>query len=170
MIFGIGIALYSRNSLEFFHYISVLSFVFYLCYLLYIIFPVVGPPMFYFQSTGQQLPADILAAFPDRSYPAAIMKGPLFKLMAWIYHMFDSPGAAMPSSHVAIALCTLFFSFYYRLQIRQVHAVVVFLLCCATVYCRYHYVLDVIAGVLTAVLLVPLGNYFYRQSLRQGRV
>jgi len=35
------------------------------------------------------------------------------------------------------------------------------LLCVSTVYCRYHYVVDVFAGVLTALVLVPLGNKLY---------
>ena len=35
------------------------------------------------------------------------------------------------------------------------------LLCLATVYCRYHYAVDVIAGVVTAAVLIPLGNALY---------
>jgi membrane-associated phospholipid phosphatase len=35
------------------------------------------------------------------------------------------------------------------------------LLCLSTVYCRYHYVVDVMAGLVTAAVLVPLGNWLY---------
>jgi membrane-associated phospholipid phosphatase len=35
------------------------------------------------------------------------------------------------------------------------------LLCLATVYCRYHYAVDVVAGGLTAAVLIPLGNRLY---------
>ena len=35
------------------------------------------------------------------------------------------------------------------------------LLCLSTVYCRYHYLVDVLAGLLTAAALVPLGNWLY---------
>jgi membrane-associated phospholipid phosphatase len=38
---------------------------------------------------------------------------------------------------------------------------VVILLCLATVYCRYHYVVDAVAGALTAAALIPLGNWLY---------
>jgi len=68
----------------------------------------------------------------------------------------------MPSSHVAIALCTVFFSFRYLRKIRYVHLVMAVMLCLSTIYCRYHYAVDVVAGVLTAALLLPLGNYLYR--------
>jgi membrane-associated phospholipid phosphatase len=164
MIIGVGAALFRRDRSRFVHYISVISFVFYICYLLYIIFPVVGPPMIYFQPTGQELPPDLRDAFPNPVYPDAVKTGPLFQIMAWVYRMFDSPGAAMPSSHVAVALCTLFFSFSYRLRLRYLHLVGVLLLCCSTIYCRYHYVLDVLAGILAAGLLIPLGNWLYGLS------
>jgi membrane-associated phospholipid phosphatase len=29
------------------------------------------------------------------------------------------------------------------------------------VYCRYHYVVDVLAGAITAAVLVPTGNWLY---------
>ena len=37
MVGGVGIALFLRNRQQFFHYVSVLSFVFYVCYLIYIL-------------------------------------------------------------------------------------------------------------------------------------
>jgi membrane-associated phospholipid phosphatase len=33
----------------------------------------------------------------------------------------------------------------------------------ATVYCRYHYAVDVFAGAATAGVLVPLGEWLYRR-------
>jgi membrane-associated phospholipid phosphatase len=42
-----------------------------------------------------------------------------------------------------------------------VHLTVAVLLCISTVYCRYHYVVDVLAGALTAALLIPLGNRLF---------
>ena len=97
-------------------------------------------------------------------YPAAIKGGVFYRLMGWIYRVFERPGAAFPSSHVAIALCTVFFSFRYLRRIRYLHLVAAVLLCLATVYCRYHYAVDVLAGALTAALLLPLGNWFYFKS------
>jgi membrane-associated phospholipid phosphatase len=95
-------------------------------------------------------------------FPAAVQAGLFYKIMAWIYHRFETPGAAFPSSHIAIAITTVWFSFLYLRRIRWVHLVVVILLCVSTVYCRYHYVVDVVAGALTAALLIPLGNRLYR--------
>ena len=44
MIGGVGIALFLRSRPQFFHYVSVVSFLFYGCYLMYIILPVIGVP------------------------------------------------------------------------------------------------------------------------------
>jgi len=165
MIAGVGLALFFRNREAFFHYVSVLSFVFYVCYLIYIFLPVIGPRVFSRSLGGYTLPPDVqafapLEAFP---YPASITRGPFFRIMALIYDLFEAPGAALPSSHVAASICTVWFSFRYRLGIRYVHLVVVVLLCLSTVYCRYHYVIDVIAGLLTVAVLVPLGNWLFER-------
>jgi membrane-associated phospholipid phosphatase len=160
MIAGVGVALFVRNRRHFFHYVSVISFAFYVCYLVFIFMPVVGPPIFFEEISGYRLPADVQPAVPP-TFPEAITAGLFYRIMALIYRMFEGPGAAFPSSHVVIAIATVFFSFRYLRPIRWPHFAVAILLCLATVYCRYHYVVDVVAGVLTAAVLIPLGNWLY---------
>jgi membrane-associated phospholipid phosphatase len=162
MISGIGIALYLRNRSQFYHYISVTSFVFYACYLVYIFLPVVGPRIYYREIVNFELPPDeVPAVVPE--FPATVQAGPFYSIMAFIYRNFESPGAAFPSSHVAIALVTVYFSFLYLRKIRWIHLTLAVLLCLSTVYCRYHYAVDVVAGALTTALLLPLANRLYRR-------
>ena len=52
MIAGVGLALFCRNREQFFHYVSVVSFVFYVCYLIYIFTPVMGPRIFFREIVG----------------------------------------------------------------------------------------------------------------------
>jgi len=160
MIAGVGLVLFLRNRAQFFHFVSLVSFIFYICYLVYIFTPVMGPRIFYRALADYQLPADVEPAMvPD--FPAAIQAGLLYQLMAFIYWIFEAPGAAFPSSHVAVAFCTVYFSWLYLPRIRWLHLAVALLLCVSTVYCRYHYVVDVVAGVLTAALLLPVGNWLF---------
>lgn len=160
MIVGVGVALFLRNRRHYFHYLSVVSFVFYICYLVYIFTPVIGPRMFYRDFNGFTLPAELIP--PGLAeVPESIQAGWFFQTMKWIYHYFEAYGSAFPSSHVAIALTTVYFSFKYLRPIRWIHLVIAILLCLSTVYCRYHYAVDVIAGVLTAAVLVPIGNRLY---------
>ena len=151
MIGGIGVALYLRNREQFFHYLSVVSFVFYACYLTYIVLPVVGPRSL------------------DPPFPAAVEAGPFAHLMAWIYRIFEGPGAAFPSSHVAVAIATVYFSFRYLRPIRWAHLGAAILLCLATVYCRYHYAVDVAGGALAAAVLIPSGNWLHFRFTQSSR-
>lgn len=160
MIVGVGLALYLCDRRQFFHYLSVVSFVFYVCYFIYIFTPVTGPRVFFRVIDGYELPSDMRPALVPE-FPAAVQSGPFFRLMGWIYDNFEASGAAFPSSHVAVAITTLYFSFRYLRQVRIVHLVMVVLLCLSTVYCRYHYVVDVAAGILAAAVLVPSGNWLY---------
>ena len=162
MISGVGLALFLRQRAQFYHYVSVTSFVFYACYLIYIFLPVVGPRIYYPELSHISLPADLMpAAVP--AFPAAVQEGIFYRIMEVIYEHFESPGAAFPSSHVAIAIVTVYFSFLYLPKIRWPHLVVVVLLCLATVYCRYHFAIDVIAGMLMAAITLPIANALYRR-------
>lgn len=163
MIAGVGLALFARDRRQFFHYVSVVSAVFYVCYLIYICLPVMGPRAFFREIDGFRLPDEIQAYAGTPTYPAAVQTGVFFQIMAWIYRHFEGPGAAFPSSHVAIALATVWFSFRYLRPIRWVHLAVAVALCLATVYCRYHYAIDVAAGALTVAILLPLANRLYRR-------
>ena len=161
MIAGVGIALFLRSRQQFFHYVSVVSFLFYVCYLIYIVLPVIGSRAFFRQVDGYSLPAAIQQLAITDAYPEAVQSGLFYHIMKWVYRVFEAPGAALPSSHVAVALCTVFFSFRYLRRIRYVHLAVAILLCLSTVYCRYHYVVDVLAGLATAAVVIPIGNWLY---------
>jgi membrane-associated phospholipid phosphatase len=161
MVAGVGIALFLRSRQQFFHYVSVLSFLFYACYLIYIFLPIIGPRAFFHQAEGYSLPQATQQLAVTDAYPEAVQTGVFFRLMRWVYRVFEAPGAALPSSHVAVALCTVFFSFRYLRRIRYVHLAVAVLLCLSTVYCRYHYVVDVLTGLVTAAVLIPAGNWLY---------
>jgi membrane-associated phospholipid phosphatase len=161
MIAGVGLALYVRDRRQFFHYISLVSFVFYVCYVIYIVVPVIGPRVFFHEVAGYTLPEEVQALASTDTYPKAVQGGVFFRIMAWIYQVFEAPGAAIPSSHVAVALCTVFLSFQYLRRVRFLHLATAVLLCLSTIYCRYHYVADVLAGLATAAVLVPLGNWLY---------
>ena len=166
MIGGVGVALLFRNRKQFHHYVSVLSFLFYICYLCYIVFPIIGGRVFFLHPPEYTLPPEYQQLAGNTEYPAAVQSGPFFRIMLFLYEVFEAPGAAFPSSHVAVAICTTYFSFLYLRRIRYLHLVMAILLCMATVYCRYHYVVDVIAGVITAAVVIPIGNWLYFKSAR----
>jgi membrane-associated phospholipid phosphatase len=160
MIVGVGLALFRRSREQFVHYVSVISFAFYVCYLIFIFTPAMGPCVFFPDNGGFQLPPDLLPAVPP-TFPDAVKSGLFYQIMGWIYRTFEAPGAAFPSSHVAVGIGTVYFSFRYLRSIRWLHLAAVILLCLGTIYCRYHYVVDILAGGATAAVLIPIGNRLY---------
>jgi len=168
MVVGVGIALYVRDRRQFFHFVSVISFAFYICYAIYIFIPVVGPRLFIREIDGYALPEAVWHLSPVHTFPDAVTVGPFYNIMAVIYEIFEAPGAAFPSSHVALSLCTVYFSFKYLPRVRFMHLIMALLLCASTIYCRYHYVVDVFGGIITAALLLPLGNWLYWKLERKA--
>jgi len=161
MIGGVGLALYFRKREEFWHYLAVLSFVFYVCFLAFMFLPVAGPPAFYME-IPKFLDQQRLPYYP-LEFPASVTSGPFFYLMGFLYSTFETGGGAFPSSHVAAAICVLFLSWPHLLQARYLILAATIALSFATVYCRYHYAVDVVAGALTAAVLLPIGEWFYRR-------
>jgi len=161
MIAGVGFALYFRKREEFWHYLAVLSFLFYGCFLAFIFLPVAGPPAFYME-IPKYLDQQKLAYYP-LEFPPSVTSGPFFFLMGILYRTFETGGGAFPSSHVAAALCVLFFSWRYLRRVRYLILAATLALSFATVYCRYHYAVDVFAGAAAAAVLIPLGEWLYRR-------
>ncbi len=76
---------------------------------------------------------------------------------------------AFPSGHTAVVLTTLYYA--WKSREKKLFAVlfpVVAALIFSTVYLRYHYVIDVIAGVLLAAFTIRLAPKFYA-SLSKSR-
>lgn len=159
MIAGVGVAFYVRDKSRLFHYVSVVSFVFYSCYLVFIFLPVAGPSVFWMEE-GQFLLDNGLPQL-SLTFPSEVRCGPFFQIMLFIYAHFETPGAAFPSSHVAVAICTLWFTWRYLPRVRLVHLAAVALLCVATVYCRYHYAVDTLAGAAAGVILTGFGEFLH---------
>lgn len=163
MIVGVGIALYFRDRRHFAHYLTVVSVLFYVCYLVYVFLPVCGPRLFFEDFQGIVISPELRQIGLRHAMPASVAGGVFPSVILLIYRHLEAAGAAFPSSHVAVAVCTTWFSFLYLRRVRYWHALATFLLCVSTVYCRYHYVVDVLAGVLTALAIVPVANWLHRR-------
>jgi len=126
-----------RTRADVLDYMLSLCGVMYVSYLMYIFLPVSAPC---FETDIGYVPGS----------------GPFGGMMTWIYHHLEKPGGAFPSSHVAAAVVVLYYTFRHaRIALWVVGPLVVSLMA-ATVYCRYHYAIDVVAGVALTLVLVPL--------------
>ncbi|HXQ24951.1 MAG TPA: phosphatase PAP2 family protein [Candidatus Acidoferrales bacterium] len=73
-------------------------------------------------------------------------------------------GAAFPSAHVAGSMVAILASWSYRRWLFWVCLPFFASMCVATVYGRYHYVADVLAGLVVGAMGFSVGTYLVRRS------
>jgi len=147
----LGIALKVKGMKEEFEKsLFLILLCFYLSYVGYILVPALGP-----RYAMEHLQETALAGF-------------LFSdVIQGILNMLEGVKRdAFPSGHTAIALMVLFLSFRYVRRLFWLMFIPVMLLVFATVYCRYHYVVDVVGGVLLTLVTIVGGEVYYKLHKR----
>ncbi len=69
---------------------------------------------------------------------------------------------AFPSAHTAVSLVVLFLSFRFRRRLFFIYLPIITALIFSTVYLRYHYVVDVIAGFILSLVVLFFGGEIYK--------
>lgn len=148
---GISIELYQRSKKEglgnLMYFGFLLSFSFYCSYLLYFIAPAVGPcfTLHNFSTIRQELPGvfvtniirDIVDAGWGITYPNPVLT----------VHR-----NCMPSGHTMLTIVNVVAGFMFTSRLRWFYSVVGAGIIVSTIYLRYHYVVDLIAGAICASL------------------
>jgi membrane-associated phospholipid phosphatase len=134
-----GFVLWFRSSREHFRtYMFALSLTYYVHYLLFILCPA-HSPRFFIQGLREPLPGYFVSNLLHR-----IVEGNAY------------PGGSFPSSHVAAALVVFFMTQKALGKWRIPVLLVTLTLFAGTVWGRYHYVSDLVAGFLMGLLLLKL--------------
>lgn len=141
---GIMLKLRKRDG-EFDRSLFLILFCFYLSFIGYILFPALGP----------RYTISHLQAFDLKGFFAAEAIQELLNRLEGIKR------DAFPSGHTAVTLVVSMLAYRYHKGYFYITLPVVALLIFATVYCRYHYVVDVLAGVLLAWATFFIGERFY---------
>lgn len=156
--FTLIVMLYRKNDEGFLHTIVTLLLGYYLSYVGYLIVPAIGP----------RYTLSHLYSIPLRG---AVAEG----IIGFIDALEGNKWNCFPSGHVQITLLSLWFAYIYTQSVFWVYLPVVAALILSTIYLRYHYVADVVAGIAFAVVTVVMGGAFLawwrpvRVSDRSGR-
>jgi membrane-associated phospholipid phosphatase/energy-converting hydrogenase Eha subunit C len=142
--FGVVLFLNGQRR-EFNRTLFLILFCFYLSYLGYILFPALGPrfTIDHLQSVKLQ---GLLITEPTQEL---------------LNRLEGIKRDAFPSGHTAVTLVVLYLAYRFDRRFFRIFLPIVVSLIFATVYCRYHYVVDVIAGIGLTVLTVLLGEWYY---------
>jgi membrane-associated phospholipid phosphatase len=156
IMFVVGLELYmGKEKDRYINYTFTLMLGFFTSYLGYLLVPAVGPrfTLHDFSHLDTELPG-LFLAIPIRDFINAAESIPASGAGAWLLAQRD----AFPSGHTAMTLIALFFARKYRIATRWYLYVAGTLLLTATVYLRYHYVIDLIGGAVTMTLVVLVGS------------
>jgi putative membrane protein len=150
---------------------------FFIYYVVFIFVPVAGPT-FYYKAVGlKTIAAGIFPNVHDYfNLHKDCLPSPGFT-DGFFYHLVEDakaagerPTAAFPSSHVGISTICMFLIWHARnYKLLAVLAPFYFFLCCATVYIQAHYLIDAIAGVISAILVYFPLFYFSKRMVKKGR-
>lgn len=89
--------------------------------------------------------------------------GFFFNLVEASQEVGERPTAAFPSSHVGISTIVMIMAYRVNKKLCYFLAPFYVLLCCATVYIQAHYLVDVIAGWISAVCIYIVATYMYKR-------
>jgi len=117
---------------------------FYLCFIGYILVPAAGPR--YALAQIYQAP---LGGTPITDFVRGFVASA--ESLQW---------DCFPSGHTAVALVVLWYAFREERAVFYLLLPIATLLLISTVYCRYHYVIDLVAGAAVAAISVLLADWF----------
>jgi len=93
--------------------------------------------------------------------------GPFTTTVNFIEHFGRVRGAAFPSQHVAGSVAALWGAWRHRRWLFWTLLLLALCMCVSTVWGRYHYVADVLAGIATGTLGYAMGSWLVKQT-RKG--
>lgn len=138
---------------------------FFFYYVIYIFLPVAGP-QFYFQAVG--IDEIVQGHFPALgtyfSNHTEMMPSPgnpdglFYRLVSSAQATGERPTAAFPSSHIGISTILLMLARRHVPRLLFILLPLWALLCCATVYIQAHYLVDGIAGLISAPIILAMAQ------------
>jgi membrane-associated phospholipid phosphatase len=144
LFIALGVEIYRTHDVDDFDRVGFLVvYGFFLSYLGYFTLPAVGPrfTLHDFGLMNQELPG-LLLTEPLRAFVNSGGGIPAGAVDPVQYVHRD----VFPSGHTQLSLVCVYLAYEYKLSSRYMMAVIVALLIVATVYLRYHYVIDLVAG------------------------
>jgi membrane-associated phospholipid phosphatase len=98
------------------------------------------------------------------SWHAELRGGPFTALINFIEHYGRVRGAAFPSEHVAGSFAALWGAWRHRRWLFWLFLPLVLSMCASTVYGRYHYIADILGGMITGTLGYCIGGWLMSKS------
>jgi membrane-associated phospholipid phosphatase len=165
----VGYQIWKMHRENFDTFARNIIFTFFFSYFLYFFFPAIGPrfAVYDFSALNMELPGIYLTNFLRE----AINYG------GGVIHKNVDPASivnrdCMPSGHTMITLVNIFWAFRYKVKSRYFILIFGVSIIIATVYMRYHYLVDILAGIFfayIALLLEPIFHKYFTRIIKKSK-
>ena len=160
MVFGLELYLWNRYK-EFKYTIFILFFSFFVSYVFYLLFPANGPRFHLhdFYAINTEMPGVFLTEYIrtflnfGESIPPGVKNPQDFVQRD-----------AMPSLHTITAFLIMYLSWKFKSKSFYFYLPYFICMVAATVYLRYHYVVDIAGGLIMCVITIIIGMVVYRNK------
>lgn len=144
---SIGVALWRQGRhAAFSYFVFMILLCFYLSYIGYLLFPALGPRYAMAHLQTADLPGSVIS----------------HAIQTTLNQLEGVKRDAFPSGHTGIAVTALLLAWRLDRLLFHIFLLPVILLVAATVYCRYHYVVDVFGGLVLVVVTLVTGDVYYK--------
>ena len=158
---------FKRDMGGFYHYLFTLTLALFICYVGFNLVPVVGPRYYWsdFAFEGRKYPFPFIRNPRNYTYEIKELQGFIFtRMVDRIMKNADVTGACIPSAHNAVVTVFLFGIRRYLKKWLYVVLPLVLSVYFATIYNRYHYVTDMVSGILVGLLAVWIGSMVFKAN------
>lgn len=135
---------YQKDKFEEFSFFILSAYFTY--YLIFILLPAEGPQFFFPEPLNQ-----------------ISSQGVFSSLVKLIQQNGEAPTAAFPSSHIGVTVIMLVLLFKYKSKLFKIYLPFATTLLFSTVYIKAHYFIDVLAGLISAPLVLSFNKYIYQK-------
>lgn len=144
---SIGVVLWRQGRhAAFSYFVFMILLCFYLSYIGYLLFPALGPRYAMAHLQTADLPGSMIS----------------HAIQTTLNQLEGVKRDAFPSGHTGIAVTALVLAWRLDRRLFRIFLLPVILLVAATVYCRYHYVVDVLGGLVLVVVTLVIGDVYYK--------
>jgi membrane-associated phospholipid phosphatase len=150
MIFGVCYAVYLFNANNFNRCIHTVMQSFFIYYLFFILFPVMGPQFWFPEPLNKLADAGIFR-----------------EMVKFAQVVGEYPTGAFPSSHVAMSVILCIITYKYVIQLFPFALTIAMLLTLSAVYIKAHYASDIIGGILTAPLIYWVSMLIFNMQIKR---
>src|SRR6185295_17035573 len=142
---ALGFVLWRRSTADLRRFIFTLTLCYYVSYVGYFVVPALGPRFALAASHTVVLETTAVSAAIERT----------------LNELEHTKLDVFPSGHTMIAATVLLVAYRRARDAFRWLLPIATCLVLSTVYCRYHYVVDVLAGLVLAIVTVPVGDRVY---------